>query len=103
MIIFYNKVTGDIVGTIDGRIHDEGQLKMWIGSREDNARIVVQWKPIAWYDKDGNSVPQNSKRVFTADFVPDNEQSELFEEFDKKKLRVLDYKVDLATSTIVKK
>lgn len=41
MIIFYDKKTGDIVGNIEGRIHSDEHLRMWIG--EDTERIVCQW------------------------------------------------------------
>jgi len=43
MIIFYEKSTGKIVGTIDGRVHGEDHLRMWVGD-ENNGRIVLQWK-----------------------------------------------------------
>jgi len=58
MIIFYDK-TGNIVGTIDGRIHDEAQLKMWIG--EGTERIVCQWEQ----NESGEYEPSTQKEVFT--------------------------------------
>jgi len=44
MILFYNKILGKIEGTIDGRVHTEDHLKMWIG--EGTERIVCQWEKV---------------------------------------------------------
>lgn len=43
MIIFYNKKTGVIVGRIEGRVHNETHLNMWMGSHKENNRIVCNW------------------------------------------------------------
>lgn len=48
MIIFYSKKTGNIVGNANGRTHSPEELKMWIGNPEEVARIVIEWKPVAW-------------------------------------------------------
>jgi hypothetical protein len=42
MILFYNQ-TGKIIGTINGRIHGEDHLKMWIGNKDETRRLVVNW------------------------------------------------------------
>lgn len=76
---------------------------MWIGLREENDRIIVNWKPITWYDKDGKPVSKDSKSVFSADFVPENEQSALFIDFDTGKDSIKNYMVDIKTKTLVKK
>ncbi len=44
MIIFFNKETGRIIGTIEGRVHGKDHLAMWIGDREKTKRLVVQWE-----------------------------------------------------------
>jgi hypothetical protein len=59
MIIFYNKKTGKIVGTIEGRIHGEDHLNMWIGSKEDNDRLICQWAKI-----DNVWQPEEQKDIF---------------------------------------
>lgn len=76
MIIFYNKQTGDIVGTIDGRVHDETHLNMWVGGREENDRLIVQWK------SDGE------------DFYPDTPQADLFYKIDRREVSVKNFKVN---------
>lgn len=51
MIIFYNKKTGDVIGTVDGRVHDEKVLKgSWTQpgniAKEDIGKYVVPFVPI---------------------------------------------------------
>jgi len=82
MIIFYNKTTGKIVGTIDGRIHREEHLKMWVGNKEETDRIIVNWK------KTGK------------EFEPDHKQKDLFIELDKKQSDIYKYRVDLKTKEL---
>lgn len=103
MIIYFNKTSGEIVGTTDGRIHDENHLNMWIGSKEDNDRIVIQWEPVAFYDKDGRQIKAGSKKAFTADFSPRFPQKDLIVAIEKGEENILDYKVDPKTETLVKK
>jgi hypothetical protein len=40
MILFFNKKTGYILGTIGGRVHDQAQLKMSIVNKETTAEDV---------------------------------------------------------------
>ena len=70
MIIFYNKQTGNIVGTIDGRTHSKEHLTMWVGSKEENERIIVQWKRELEHDKSGE--------VIAIQFTPDHKQADIF-------------------------
>jgi hypothetical protein len=47
MILFYNKKTGNIIGTIDGRVHDKIQMEMSIGNsspKEDIGRYIIGWE-----------------------------------------------------------
>jgi len=44
MIIFFEKNTGKIIGTIEGRIHGEIHLNQWIGDKKNISRFVIQWK-----------------------------------------------------------
>ena len=46
MMIFYDKVTGEIVGTVHGRIHAEEEKRMWIGNKEETDRIIYEWSEI---------------------------------------------------------
>lgn len=56
MIIFYNKKTGDIFGTIDGRVHDEDTLQNRMIKpgdipEEDIAKYIVSYKPLTRIEK----------------------------------------------------
>lgn len=83
MILFYDKV-GNIVGTIEGRIHQEAQLKMWIG--KDTERLIVNWKPIKG----------------TQDYEPES-QTDVFKALDKKPSEIFKYKVDVKTKKLILK
>lgn len=84
MIIFYNK-DGSIAGTIEGRIHSEQHLKMWIGEKGETERIVINWKPIEG----------------TQDFEPDCNQKDIFITLDKNPSDIFKYKVDVATKKLI--
>jgi len=103
MIIFFNKKTGDIVGAIEGRIHSQEHFNMWVGGKNETDRIVVNWKPVKWYNQKGEIVSKDSPDVFTADFEPEHSQKDLFILFDEKPVEVYNYKVDLKTKQLVKK
>lgn len=96
MIIFYDKKTGRITGTIDGRIHSPEHLKIWIGDKKKTDRIIVNWNPVKTYkDKKGN--------VTAVDYAPEHEQKELFMRLDKNPIDIYQYKVDLKTKKLVSK
>lgn len=109
MILFYNKKTGNIVGTIDGRIHNEGHLKMWVGTKEENERLIIDWIPTKFYDKEGKEVGKKAVNkkgeslVFTADFTPNHKQKEIFVEIEQRKKRLTDFKVDIVSKLLVSK
>jgi hypothetical protein len=48
MIIFYNKKTGSILGTIAGRVHDQAQMGMTITNKEtpaeDVEKYIIGWE-----------------------------------------------------------
>lgn len=46
MILFKDKSTGQIIGKIDGRVHSEAQLKMWIGDPETTERVIIDWEVV---------------------------------------------------------
>ena len=64
MILFYNQ-TGEIIGTISGRIHDKSQLNMWIGDKSEIKRLVVNWV----------KTPEG--------FKPDHSQAKLFSQIEE--------------------
>lgn len=98
MIIFYNKKTGEIEGTINGRIHNEGHMKMWVGDERETDRIVVNWK-VAGEEKlkDGRKA-----KIYKPD-LRSGGQAKIFEGFERGQLSTKDYKVDVKTKKVVKK
>lgn len=104
MIIFFNKNTGKIAGTINGRVNSKEELNMWIGDKKETDRIICQWKAVRFFDKKGSQVdPIKSKdKVVDVEFEPDNDQKDLFNEIDQRKSNILEYKVDIKTKKIIK-
>ncbi len=80
MILFYNKQTGEIHGHIQGRVHNEMQLNMWIGDKEHYGRIVVQFI----VDEKGN-------------YVPDHPQKDIIMELDQEPIKMNKYLVNTKT------
>lgn len=78
MIIFYSKTTGEIIGNIEGRIHSNQQLKMWIG--EGTERIVCNWT-------------KNENDQYT----PELDQKEIWQDLDANSQATKNYKVDITT------
>ena len=96
MIIFYEKKTGKIRGTIDGRIHPKEHLNMWVGDKEKIDRIVVNWKVVKHHkDKKGN--------IIASDFEPNHPQKRLFMTLDKAPINIYKYKINLKTKKFIKK
>ena len=85
MIIFYQKSTGVITGVIEGRIHNEYQLKMCIGDSNETEKIVCQWIKL-----DGK-------------YQPDNEPKDIFIELDAKPVSVYNYVVNTKTKLLENK
>lgn len=122
MIIFYNKLTGNIIGTIDGRVHDEGQLKVKISQSgvndTDIEKIVCQWKPTGkitfevsedpifeeYIDEEGftevREIGTKKKRRKIVEFEPDHKQKDIFILLDKDSTLVYKYKVDIGTGNL---
>lgn len=79
MIIFYKKDTGEIIGNIEGRIHEEEHLRMWIGDKEKTGRIVCNWI------KKG----EDEDYIY---FEPEK-QPKIFSKLDKDSKKLKNYKV----------
>lgn len=86
MIIFFNKNTGVIVGSIDGRVHSQDHLNMHIGDA-DNGRIVCQWVKV-----NGSWEPD-----------VDEEQKGWFIELDGGTRRLSDFTVNLDDYKLIPK
>ena len=118
MIIFYNKHTGKIYGTIDGRIHDKHQ-DMWIQpssvEKKDIAKKEIKYKKktkIVEEPKFGFQLIDEKKKIFKkvkigtkmvkrgAGLEIDEPQKELIEDFEKGKKIIYDYKVKLKNGKV---
>jgi len=40
MIIFFDKLTGEIIGSVGGRKHYKGEDKFWVGDRATTHRVL---------------------------------------------------------------
>ena len=82
MILFYDKGTGKVVGSINGRAHSPEELNMWIGSRDETDRIVCQWIK----NPQGEMEPSIQKDIFFA--------------LDSKEIRPRSLRVNLETKEL---
>jgi len=101
MIIFYNKQTGNIIGTIDGRVHTEEQLNMWIGDKNETDRVVIDWKPTKYLDENNNEIAEKKFRELRgkrkgvrAVWEPQYENPLLIKDIEKHIVKLGDFKVD---------
>jgi len=92
MIIFYDKITGEITGTIRGRLHNEDQLRMWIGDENENGRIICQWKKTETLNKD------KTEEIWEPEI-----QTELFTELEKNSSLLKELVVDTNKVEIVRR
>jgi ABC-type transport system involved in cytochrome c biogenesis ATPase subunit len=90
MILFYNKQNGEIFATIDGRVHDEKQLKCYVnnGIGEENIGRYI----IGWIEN------KTGKQEYNMD------KFEILQRFEDITLESpLDYKVDIDAGNLIKK
>lgn len=117
MILFFDKQTGEIVGTIEGRMHKENHMKMWIGDKDKVDRLVVNWKVEKYVSDDKEYTAEDIERMKKANkkawenlvskkglkpvWRPEKHK-ELIEEVEKDSKRIKEYKIDLETNSLVK-
>jgi hypothetical protein len=101
MIIFYDKKSGDIVGSVFGRIHTKDQKDMYIGDPNTVGKIVCEWKPVKNYYE--WEFLWFKGKVIAQDFEPNSEQKDLFINFDKNSSDIYNYKVDITTGKLYAK
>jgi len=101
MIIFYNKKTGKIVGTIDGRVHNKTHLKMWVGDKKENDRLIIDWKQTGKEIERKIIVDKKLKILKLKEYEPQTSQREIFIEIDKNPRKLKEYKVDLKTKQLI--
>lgn len=83
MIIFYDKTTGNIVGTIEGRLHNNDHLSMWIGDKKTVDRLIINWVK----NESDEMVPESN--------------SEIIRSLENGATDIKDYKVDLQSYTLI--
>lgn len=54
MIIFYNKKTGKVIGTIDGRVHGKEHMQAMVSNTENPPKDVA--KMVIGYEEKGRKV-----------------------------------------------
>lgn len=119
MIIFYNKTTGAIVGTIGGRVHSPQEKEMWVGNPSETDRIIVEWSPTGVeYDAEINEeqftqigVNEQNQPILKREIIkkpvkrrenePQTNQKDLFKLFDNKSMEVYKYKVDIEKKELI--
>jgi len=122
MIIFYNKETGKIEGTIDARIHNEQHLKMWIGDRDKTERLIIPWKVTETKEVDQkitvmepikNTITENGEPMYrkvqkmvkkkVSIWKPQHKQAETLEDIDRRRDKIRNYKIDVKTKMLINK
>ena len=106
MIIFFEKDTGKIIGTIEGRIHSEDHLKMWIGDKTKTDRLVIDWKVVGKKKEKvkrevvvGESIEGTpvfdivEEEIEVNVYEPDHPQREIMVKLDERSIKLSDYKV----------
>ena len=115
MIIFYEKKTGKILGTVDGRVHTDDVLKdAWIAeegqTKGDVGKFVVPFKPVLVEEsvpvKEWRVVNKKTMRVeevvvgkkkemVSRGMEPDVPFADLISDFEESRKSPLDYSVVL--------
>lgn len=92
MVIFYDKRTGDIFATIDGRVHDEKTMEAYATDTNRPKEFVGKFI-IGWIEsKDGGKIEYNLDQM---DLVKDFE--------DITPTSPLDFKIDVEQGKLIPK
>lgn len=87
MILFYKKEDGQIIGAIDGRVHNEKQLGAYISDGGEMGKYVI-----GWILKGDEKIAYNMDKF------------EIMQKFeDVTEESPLNYKIDVETGELVKK
>lgn len=90
MILFYDKRTGEIFATVDGRVHNESQLNCYVdnGIGKENIGKYI----IGWIENSSGKMEYNMDKF------------ELLQKFeDISPESPLNYKIDLQKGLLIKK
>lgn len=109
MILFKNKITGEIIGKIDGRKHSEAQLRMTMGDPETTEKIVIDWEVVKYVDDKGKTVQkadipryQKEKRLVRAIREPNHADKKTFMAIERGELKIRDFKFNNKTGRLNK-
>ena len=94
MILFCNKKTKEVVGTVEGRVHTKGVLdNFWIQpkgtDKNDIVKYVVPFKPVK------SIVTIRGKKAAINELLPDVGFADLILKFDSREEKISDYFVEL--------
>lgn len=89
MILFYDKSNGEIIATLDGRLHGAEQLNM---SVSNDPKMEVGKFIIGWIEKEGKKIAYNLDKM---DIL------QRFEDITPES--PLDYKIDTQHALLIKK
>lgn len=121
MIIFYDKQTGLITGTIGGRVNSPQEKEMCVGDQSKTEKIIVEWSPTGKeYDSEINEeqftqvgVNEQNQPILKREIIkksvkrrenePQTDQKDLFILFDKHSIEVYKYKIDINTKKFILK
>lgn len=101
MILYYTD-QGQIKGCIEGRIHTDHMAIEHFENGVKLNKLIIEWKPIMYFDKEGNMVDKDFPDIYASEYEPDHEQSELIMLFEKNPMQVYNYSVDIATKKLIK-
>ena len=74
MILFYNKKTGKVFATVDGRVHSEQNMKCSISDgtpKKDIGKFIIGWE-----EKKGKRIDHNMDRFEQLQKFENNDQEE---------------------------
>lgn len=97
MIFFYDLTTKNITGFIGGRVNTESDKNMFVGDPVTTGKLIIEWLPVKFYDKDGNSVPAGDPTMHTADFELEHAQKDLLMQFENDPMVVHEYRIENGT------
>jgi hypothetical protein len=87
MILFYDKKTGKIFATIDGRVHDERQLNAYVSNGQQEIGKYI----IGWIEGKGGQIESNMDKMKIL---------QKFEDITPES--PLDYKIDIKNNKLIK-
>jgi len=95
MILFYNKKTGNVFATIDGRVHNKEQMKCNIDDgtpKKDIGKLIIGWEETGKYkevEEEVEELKEIKKNLFTKVKVKVPRQEPINKEHNLKQFKLL--------------